>query len=62
MPTPLTPRLWIAVLGVGGFVTLLLVARLAPDHANAIRIGAFAWFLAFGVYEMVWRAGNRRRG
>ncbi len=61
MPMPMTPRLWIALVGVGGFIALLLTARLVPPHADEIRVAAFAWFLAFGVYEMVWRARDRRR-
>jgi peptidoglycan/LPS O-acetylase OafA/YrhL len=61
MPMPMTPRLWIAILGAGGFLALLIVAPFVPPHADEVRVGALAWFLAFGVYEMVWRARDRHR-
>ncbi|MBS0518313.1 MAG: hypothetical protein JSR90_06445 [Proteobacteria bacterium] len=58
------PRLAVAgvmVVGVAGFLGLLLAARAAPDFASALRTLAFVWFFAAGAVWFVLSARARKR-
>lgn len=50
----------VMIVGVAGFLGLLLAARAAPDFASALRVLAFVWFFAAGAVWFVLAARARR--
>ena len=48
------------VMGVGGFLGLLIASVYLPPVQDALRIMALAWFFAFGVVNLIVEARARR--
>ncbi len=49
-----------SLVGVSGFIGLLVAAHFMTAKAEALQVGALVWFLAFGVIRMAFRPGRRR--
>jgi hypothetical protein len=48
-------RASVTVLGVAGFLGLLIAAHFAPSSATLLQGLSLAWFLVFGTLRFAWR-------